>query len=71
MGTVTGMAGCVAGIGNLAFTLMIGGLVSKIGYTPFFIALGFGDLIGATVLWTVVKPAKPRPLEPLAGEASA
>jgi MFS transporter, ACS family, hexuronate transporter len=71
VGTVTGMAGCVAGIGNLGFTLVIGGLVSKIGYTPFFIVLGFVDLIGATVLWTVVKPARARPVEPLAGEASA
>ncbi|NMM03355.1 MFS transporter [Paraburkholderia sp. RP-4-7] len=71
VGTVTGLAGCVAGIGNLAFTLVIGGLVSKIGYTPFFIALGFGDLIGATVLWTVVKPVKALAGEPLVREVGA
>ena len=53
--TVTGMAGFVAGLGNLAFTLVIGWFVTQVGYTPFFIALGFGDLIGAAVLWTVVK----------------
>lgn len=38
--TVTGMASFVAGIGNLGFTLMIGWLVSSIGYAPFFVALG-------------------------------
>jgi ACS family hexuronate transporter-like MFS transporter len=65
VGTVTGLAGCVAGIGNLAFTLVIGWFVSRVGYTPFFIALGFGDLIGATVLWTVVKPLKAQPVETL------
>jgi MFS transporter, ACS family, hexuronate transporter len=71
VGTVTGMAGCVAGIGNLGFTLVIGGLVSKIGYTPFFIVLGFVDLIGATVLWTVVKPAKALPIDALVQEVGA
>jgi ACS family hexuronate transporter-like MFS transporter len=54
--TVTGMASFVAGIGNLGFTLMIGWLVSSIGYAPFFVALGCGDLIGMVLLWTLVKP---------------
>jgi ACS family hexuronate transporter-like MFS transporter len=45
--------------------------VSRVGYTPFFIALGFGDLIGATVLWTVVKPLKARPVETLTSEVGA
>ena len=53
--TVTGLAGFVAGIGNLCFTLLIGWFVSRVGYTPFFVALGFGDLIGATCLWVLVK----------------
>ena len=54
--TVTGMASFVAGLGNLGFTLMIGWLVSSIGYTPFFVALGCGDLIGMALLWTLVRP---------------
>lgn len=54
--TVTGLAGFVAGIGNLCFTLTIGWLVSRTGYTPFFVALGCGDLIGMVLLWTLVKP---------------
>jgi len=30
-------------------------LVLRIGYTPFFICLGLLDVIGAVILWTVVK----------------
>jgi ACS family hexuronate transporter-like MFS transporter len=56
--TVTGMAAFVAGLGNLAFTLTIGWLVNRIGYAPFFVVLGFGDLIGTAVLWTLVKPCE-------------
>jgi len=37
--------------------LLIGALVTRIGYTPFFIALGVFDLVAAAILWTlVVKP---------------
>jgi ACS family hexuronate transporter-like MFS transporter len=54
--TVAGMAGTMGNAGLLTFSLLIGALVTKIGYTPFFICLGVLDLIGAVVLWTVVKP---------------
>jgi MFS transporter, ACS family, hexuronate transporter len=57
VGTVTGLAAFVAGLGNFAFTMTMGWLVSRVGYTPFFVALGLGDLIGATLLWTLVKPS--------------
>lgn len=53
--TVAGMAGTCGNAGLLLFNLMIGALVLKIGYTPFFVCLGVLDLIGAAVLWTVVK----------------
>ncbi|SDH32794.1 Major Facilitator Superfamily protein [Paraburkholderia phenazinium] len=39
------------------FTLVMGALVMTIGYTPFFVALGFGDLIGAALIWSLVRPA--------------
>ncbi|WP_240766777.1 hypothetical protein [Paraburkholderia flava] len=55
--TVTGLAALLAGIGNLGFTLLIGALVATVGYTPFFVALGFTDLIGVALLWTLVGPA--------------
>jgi ACS family hexuronate transporter-like MFS transporter len=54
--TVAGMAGTMGNAGLLTFSLLIGALVTKIGYAPFFISLAVLDLIGALVLWTVVKP---------------
>jgi ACS family hexuronate transporter-like MFS transporter len=33
----------------------MGGLVAQVGYTPFFIGLAALDLVGAAVLWTVVR----------------
>jgi ACS family hexuronate transporter-like MFS transporter len=56
VGTVTGLVAFVAGLGNFTFTMTMGWFVSRVGYTPFFVALGIGDLIGATLLWTLVKP---------------
>jgi MFS transporter, ACS family, hexuronate transporter len=53
--TVAGMAGTFGNAGLLIFSLLIGGLVAKVGYTPFFICLGLLDLLGAAVLWTLVR----------------
>src|SRR5215471_15061260 len=53
--TVAGMAGTFGNAGLLVFSLLIGALVLKIGYTPFFICLGLLDVAGAVILWTVVK----------------
>ena len=53
--TAAGMAGTLGNAGLLIFSLLIGGLVATIGYAPFFICLGVFDLIGAVVLWTVVR----------------
>lgn len=53
--TVAGMAGTMGNLGVLIFSLLIGGLVATVGYDPFFIALGVLDLLGAVVLWTLVR----------------
>ena len=53
--TVAGMAGTFGNAGVLVFSLLIGALVSTIGYTPFFISLGLLDVVGAIVLWTTVR----------------
>jgi len=53
--TVAGMAGTFGNAGVLIFSLLIGGLVLEIGYTPFFICLGVLDVIGAIILWTTVR----------------
>jgi len=57
--TVAGLAGTCGNLGVLIFSLAIGGLVATVGYDPFFIALGLLDLIGAVVLWTLVKDPRP------------
>ena len=59
VGTVAGMAGTCANLGIFITTLIIGGLVSTIGYTPFFVALAVLDLIAAIVVWIVIR--KPLP----------
>ena len=53
--TVAGMAGTCGNAGVLLFSLLMGALVASIGYTPFFISLAALDLLGAVILWTVVR----------------
>ena len=58
VGTATGVAGMAANLGVLLFTLALGSLVDQVGYQPFFILLGVVDLVGAALLWTLIrKPA--------------
>jgi ACS family hexuronate transporter-like MFS transporter len=57
--TVAGMAGTCGNAGLLIFNLIIGSLVLATGYAPFFIGLAVLDLIGAAVLWTLVRENKP------------
>ena len=57
--TVAGLAGTFGNAGLLIFNLLIGTLVATIGYAPFFVCLGLLDIIGAIVLWTVVKEPQP------------
>lgn len=47
--TVAGMAGVFGNLGVLLFSLAIGGLVTSIGYSPFFVFLGVLDLAGAAL----------------------
>ena len=56
--TVAGMCGTCGNLGLLIFSLLIGGLVAKVGYSPFFITLGVLDLLGAVLLWTLVRERK-------------
>jgi len=53
--TAAGMAGTFGNAGLLIFSLLIGGLVTTVGYTPFFICLGVLDLFGAMLLWSLVR----------------
>jgi ACS family hexuronate transporter-like MFS transporter len=58
--TVAGLAGTCGNAGVLIFSLLMGALVTRIGYTPFFIGLAVLDLLGAVILWTVVRERRPR-----------
>ena len=53
--TVTGMAGTCGNFGTMIFTLLLGKLLSTYGYDPFFIALPLLDVLGAALLWTLVR----------------
>ncbi len=56
--TATGMSGTAANLGVLIFTLVLGSMVAEVGYRPFFILLGLLDLVGAALLWVLIrKPA--------------
>jgi ACS family hexuronate transporter-like MFS transporter len=57
--TVAGMAGTCGNAGVLVFSLLMGALVTRIGYTPFFVGLAILDLLGAAVLWTLVRERRP------------
>ncbi|MDV5225524.1 MAG: MFS transporter [Pseudomonadota bacterium] len=56
--TAVGMAGACAWTGQLIFNLFIGAFVGIIGFGPFFVALAVFDLIGAAVLWILIKENK-------------
>jgi MFS transporter, ACS family, hexuronate transporter len=56
--TVAGMAGTFGNAGLLIFSLLIGSLVASVGYAPFFVGLGILDLVGAAVLWTLVRECR-------------
>ena len=64
--TVAGMAGTCGNAGVLIFSLLIGSLVSRVGYTPFFIGLAVLDLLGAVVLWTVVRERREKAMTAVA-----
>jgi ACS family hexuronate transporter-like MFS transporter len=53
--TVAGLAGTCGNAGVLLFTLMVGALVTRIGYSPFFACLSILDILGAIVLWALVR----------------
>jgi MFS transporter, ACS family, hexuronate transporter len=55
VGTVSGLQGMCGNFGLLLFNTVIGLLVASVGYTPFFVAMAVLDLIGAAVLWSLVR----------------
>lgn len=56
--TAAGLAGFAGNLGVLVFSLLLGGMVDDVGYEPFFVILGVLDLIGALLLWTLVRKSR-------------
>ncbi|EPA7335167.1 MFS transporter [Escherichia coli O13,129, 135:H26] len=56
--TAVGMAGACAWSGQLIFNLFIGAFVGIVGFGPFFVALAGFDIVGAIVLWVLIKEDK-------------
>ncbi len=58
VGTATGMAGSIGWIGGAIFTLIVGALAETVGYHPLFVLLALFDLIGAGILWWLLREGK-------------
>lgn len=52
--TVNGLRGSSAWIASFLFTIIVGQFVSAIGFKPFFIAMGFLDIIGAIIMCSIL-----------------
>ena len=59
--TVAGMCGTFGNLGLLIFSLLIGGMMASVGYTPFFVSLAVLDLIAAALLRILVRENAPQP----------
>ncbi len=55
VGTASGMAGSIGWIGGAAFTLVVGALAETVGYNPLFVMLALFDLVGAIVIWGLLR----------------
>ena len=54
--TANGLSGCVGYIGGMAFTKVVGVVVTAThNYVPIFIAMAFLDIIGAVILFSLVR----------------
>jgi ACS family hexuronate transporter-like MFS transporter len=53
--TANGLSGAVGGLGGMLFTVVVGIVITKVGYAPLFVAIAFLDMIGAAVLWGLLR----------------
>lgn len=61
VGTASGMAGTLAWIGGMLFTLLIGQSADAYGYGPLFVALGALDIVGMAILWFLLRQRRASP----------
>ncbi len=50
--------------GAALFTMLLGIMVTKVGYNPLFVALAIFDIVAALLVWNVARPVKAVPNEP-------
>ena len=55
MATANGLTGMAAWMASTMFALVVGALADTIGFSPLFAVLAVFDLLGALVIWTVLK----------------
>jgi MFS transporter, ACS family, hexuronate transporter len=53
--TANGLSGSCAHFGGMLFTLCVGWLVMHTGYALIFIAIALFDIIGASLLWILLR----------------
>jgi MFS transporter, ACS family, hexuronate transporter len=53
--TANGLSGMFGNLGGMLFTLVVGAVAMTVGYGPLFVAIAFLDLIGAGVLWALLR----------------
>ncbi|MGD8107751.1 MFS transporter [Pantoea sp. FN0302] len=53
--TANGLTGMAAWTASTMFALVVGALADTLGFSPLFAALAVFDLLGALVIWTVLK----------------
>ncbi|AWQ21141.1 hexuronate transporter [Pantoea ananatis] len=53
--TANGLTGMAAWTASTLFALVVGALADTLGFSPLFAALAVFDLLGAVVIWTVLK----------------
>jgi MFS transporter, ACS family, hexuronate transporter len=61
VGTATGMAGTIAWVGGMLFTYLVGKSAEPYGYDPLFMALAGLDLVGAAILWALLRSRRTDP----------
>jgi len=53
--TANGLSGSFGNLGGMLFTMVVGIVAMRVGYAPLFVAIGLFDLVGAAVLWLLVR----------------
>jgi len=59
--TVTGLGGMLGYLGAAAFTIVLGIMVERVGYSPMFVVLTLFDLVAAVVVWLLARDRRTAP----------